>query len=276
MQRATSSVSQTAPRRALLSAHRGAAGQLGLRDNSWESLQAAVTLPVDYVEFDVHRTADGHYVLHHLDHVRLGRRKLYLRHLSARAVAELLGHPLVSYQEALTLLAAHGKKAHIDLKLVSPPTLYGEPDAAFEIEAARTALRIMADPTAFILTSLEDRSVQVLAAWAAAESPGTLVGLALGRTIFGLGWWGQVLLRRSELFPARRLRRCGATLVVVQHRLARLGVLRWAGRHSLPVLVWTVDRPRHLRRYLSDHRVWMVTSNFPDRADRSKEYSVAA
>jgi glycerophosphoryl diester phosphodiesterase len=262
--------------RALISAHRGAAGQLGLRDNSWESLEAAVRLPVDYIEFDVHRTADGRYVLHHLDHVRRGRRKLYLRHLSARAVAELVGHPLVTYEDALTLLAAHGKKAHIDLKLVSPPDHYGRPGAAYELEAARTALRIMGSPEAFILTSLEDPSVAVLAKWAAVESPGTLVGLSLGRTIFGLGWWGQVRLRHSELFPAGRLRRCGATLVVVQHRLASLRVLRWAGRQGLPVLVWTVDRPRKLRRYLTDRRVWMVTSNFPDRARGAADYDVVA
>lgn len=262
--------------RALISAHRGAAGQLGLRDNSWESLEAAVRLPVDYIEFDVHRTADGRYVLHHLDHVRRGRRKLYLRHLSARAVAELVGHPLVTYEDALTLLAAHGKKAHIDLKLVSPPDHYGRPGAAYELEAARTALRIMGSPEAFILTSLEDPSVAVLAKWAAVESPGTLVGLSLGRTIFGLGWWGQVRLRHSELFPAGRVRRCGATLVVVQHRLASLRVLRWAGRQGLPVLVWTVDRPRKLRRYLTDRRVWMVTSNFPDRARGAADYDVVA
>jgi glycerophosphoryl diester phosphodiesterase len=262
--------------RALLSAHRGAAGQLGLRDNSWESLEAAVRLPVDYVEFDVHRTADGCYVLHHLDHVRRGHHKLYLRHLSLRAVTELVGHPLVTYEDALTLLAAHGKKAHIDLKFVSPPDRYGRPGAAYELDVARTAARIMGSPDAFILTSLEDRSVAVLATWAAVESPGTLVGLSLGRTVFGLGWWGQVRLRHSELFPARRLRRCGATLVVAQHRLASLRLLRWAGRQGLPVLVWTVDRPRKLRRYLTDGRVWMVTSNFPDRALGPGDYDVVA
>jgi glycerophosphoryl diester phosphodiesterase len=278
----------TSGHRVLLSAHRGAAGQHGLRDNSWEALQAAVRLPVEYVEFDVHRTADGRFVLHHLDHVRVGRRRLYLRHMSARLIGDLVGHPLVEYADALELLAAHGKRAHIDLKLVSPATAYaaerGEREAddettaeiAYELEAARTALRIMGAPEAFILTSLEDRSVAVLTAWAAVHSPGTLVGLSLGRTVFGIGWWGQVLLRRSELFPQRRMERCGATLVVAQHRLASIRLLRWADRHRLPVLVWTVDRPRRLRRFLRDDRVWMVTSNHPSRARHAGDYDAVA
>jgi glycerophosphoryl diester phosphodiesterase len=262
--------------RALLSAHRGAAGQHGLRDNSWEALTAAVVLPVEFVEFDVHRTADGRYVLHHLDHVKVGRRKLHLRHLSAQLIGELVGHPLVAYEDALELLAAHGKKAHIDLKLASPDTLYGAPGAAYELEAARTALRIMGSPESFILTSLIDRSVQVLAKWAAVESPGTLVGLSLGLGHWTANWWEQVLIRRSELFPARRLRRCGATLVVVEQRLAAVRVLRWAGRHRIPVLVWTVDRPRRLRRFLHDNRVWMVTSNHPSRARAARDYDTVA
>jgi len=259
---------------ALLSAHRGAAGQLGLRDNSWEALEAAVALAVDYVEFDVHRTRDGQYVLHHLDHVRVGHRKLYLRHLPVATLQAIVGHELVRYQDALRLLRRHGKKAHIDLKFTSPLPLYAVPGAAYELEAARIARDIMGDPADFILTSLVDRSVRVLSTWAALESVGTLVGLSLGLGVWRLGLVPQILLRHSELYPARRLRRCGATLVVVQHRLASIRVLRWADRFGLPVLVWTVDRPRLLQRFLADRRVWMVTSNHPSRAQRA--YDVVA
>jgi glycerophosphoryl diester phosphodiesterase len=254
--------------RALLSAHRGAAGQLGLRDNSWEALEAAVALAVDYVEFDIHRTRDGRFVLHHVDHVRVGRRKLYLRHLPAATLQALVGHDLVFYEDALRLLRSHGKKAHIDLKFASPLPLYADPEGAYELEAARIALEIMVEPSDFILTSLVDRSVRVLATWAAIESPGTLVGLSLGLGEWRLGLVPQLVLRHSEVFPARRLRRCGATLVVAQHRLASVRLLRWASRHGIPVLVWTVDRPRRLQRFLHDRRVWMVTSNHPSRAPR--------
>ena len=253
--------------RALLSAHRGAAAQSGLRDNSWESLVAAVTLPVDYVEFDVHRTRDGEFVLHHLARVRdaEGRRLPIADHTYVE-LARAAGHDLVRFADALELLRANGKKAHIDFKFTSPWPLNLPPWTSYEAEAAEIALRVMGDPASFILTSLVDESVRLLRDWADLRSPGTLVGLSLG-----LGEWKhsplqQVRIRISEVFPARRLARCRANLVVVQHRLADVRVLRWAGRHGIPVLVWTVDKPRKLRRFLADRRVWMVTSNHPARA----------
>ncbi|MEX0428056.1 glycerophosphodiester phosphodiesterase [Nocardioides sp. DS6] len=253
--------------RALLSAHRGAAAQLGLRDNSWESLEAAVALPVDYVEFDVHRTADGEFLLHHLSHLRdaEGRQRPIATHAAAELDA-LAGHRLVRYEEALGLLRAHGKKAHIDFKFASPWPLNLPPWVSYEEEAAEIALRVMTEPESFILTSLVDESVRLLRDWADLRAPGTLVGLSLGLGEWRLGLVQQVRLRASELFPARRLERCRANLVVVQHQLADLRVLRWAARKKLPVLVWTVDKPRKLRRFMDDQRVWMVTSNHPGRA----------
>jgi glycerophosphoryl diester phosphodiesterase len=46
--------------------------------------------------------------------------------------------------------------------------------------------------------------------------------------------------------------------------MARLS--RWTARIGVPLLVWTVDSPRLQRRLLHDHRVWMITTNWPARA----------
>ena len=35
---------------------------------------------------------------------------------------------------------------------------------------------------------------------------------------------------------------------------------------SVALLVWTVDNPRELRRWLVDDRAWLVTTNHPARA----------
>lgn len=262
--------------RALLSAHRGAAAQSGCRDNSWESLAAAVTLPVDYVEFDVHRTADGEFVLHHLPRVRDARGRRYA--ISTSTYEELTaaaGAPLVRFADALALLRANGKLAHIDFKFASPWPLHLPPWTSYEVEAAEIALRAMGDPASFILTSLVDESVRLLRNWADERSPETLIGLSLGLGEWRHGPIKQVKIRVSEVFPSRRVTRCRANLVVVQHRLADVRVLRWAGRHGIPVLVWTVDKPRKLRRFLDDHRVWMVTSNHPARAETTASLGVA-
>ncbi|MGJ9413729.1 VTT domain-containing protein [Aeromicrobium sp. CF4.19] len=237
--------------RAMLSAHRGAAQQSGSRDNSWESLRAAVRMPVEYVELDLHRTADGEFVLHH------GGRVLGLdgrhRRIRATTYADLLAtgtYPLPRYRDALALLRAHGKRAHIDLKLVDS----GGREAD-EITAAEIALDAMEDSSAFLITTLADRSVRVLRAWAERRSPGTLVGLSLGPH----RWL-------TALFPGGRLDRCGATLVAADHRIGGTRLLAWARRRNVPVMLWSVDDVPTLRRLLDDPWVWMVVTNHPGRA----------
>lgn len=256
----------TRPARALLSAHRGAASESGVPDNSLAAIKAACALDVEYVEFDVHRTLDDEYVLTHDAHVPLDGRPVAVKDLTARALEDALGRDLVRYDHALSLIAAAGKKAHIDFKFVSPALRYYRPETTHEVEAARIARDIMGDPGDFIITSFEDESIDVLAAWADRFSPGTRVGLSLGRDVMRRNPAAEAWVRSSELFPGRRIRRSGANLVVVNYRLASMTVLAWAHRHGLPVLVWTVDSPAALRRYLSDPRVWMVTSNYPSRA----------
>ena len=59
---------------------------------------------------------------------------------------------------------------------------------------------------------------------------------------------GGLRLRFSELFPARRLRGCGARFVAPNWRLLRLGFLRRMRRAGFPVLVWTVNDSRQAQR----------------------------
>ena len=249
-------------KRALLSAHRAAARQSGHRDNSWESLEEAAKMAVDYVEFDVHRTRDGEFVLHHDGHIRdrIGRRHRIEKRTYA-GLSALAPFRLVRYREALELLAAHGKHAHIDFKFASPDDHVGIPH---EVDAAEIALEVM--DKSFILTTMVDESVRVLRDWADLRAPSTLVGLSLG----GVDWRHHpiklVRLKLSEFFPEGRIRRCRSNLVVVEQRLADVWLLRWAHRRNIKVLVWTVDNPGRLKRFVNDKRVWMVTSNHPSRA----------
>jgi glycerophosphoryl diester phosphodiesterase len=257
------------PHRALLSAHRAAAAETGVRDNTREALEASVRMPVEFVEFDVHRTSDGQFVLTHDREVTVLGIRHAVENLSAAVIEKAVGHTLVRYEDALRLLVAHDKKAHIDFKFVSPAQMYMRPETTFEVQAAATALSLMGSPESFILTTMEDISVDVLTAWTERHSPGTLVGLSLGRDVFHRNPFKAIRLRLSEVFPGRRFERCRANLVVVNWRLADLRVLRWASKQGLPVLVWTVDGHAPLAKYLNDHRVWMVTTNHPSRAPGS-------
>ena len=98
----------------------------------------------------------------------------------------------------------------------------------------------------------------------ARECPQLLVGLSLGRSTSSLGPVRRLQIRVSELFPHRRLRACDANLVVANWILARLTVARYARRHDVPLLVWTVDGANELRRWIEGRdRAWLVTSNHP-------------
>ncbi|MBZ5739939.1 glycerophosphodiester phosphodiesterase [Nocardioides mangrovi] len=199
-------------------------------------IEAAIALGADYVEFDVQRCADGSLVLHH-DPV------------------EVAPPGAVPYAEALDLLAGR-IRLHLDLKVVG-----GE----VPIVAAAVA-RLGADQ--LLVTTLEDEGVRTVREWADAQGLELLVGLSLGRGLRDIPVLHGLRIRLTELFPRRRYRDAGATVVVAHHWLARLQVRRFARRRGLPLLVWTVDTPRSLAYWMRPGRAWLVTTNEPALAMR--------
>ena len=246
----------------LVSAHRGGAGHDRDRENTLDALREAVTVDCEYVEFDVQRCRDGVHVLHHHDHVRDGDRLVPVAALTYPEFAALADTHLL-LADALEVLRER-KKAHLDLKAHPDPaggTRWPGDDVAL---VAQVIEALGAENV--LVTTHEDESVRAVRAWSRSRYPDLLVGLSLGRDVGGQGLWRLLATRGSELFPGRRLRDCDANLVVCQRTLARLRVAGWAHRRGLPLLVWTVDDPAELRRWLADPRAWLVTTNFPRRA----------
>jgi glycerophosphoryl diester phosphodiesterase len=75
-----------------------------------------------------------------------------------------------------------------------------------------------------------------------------------------------LLARLSELFPARRLRRCGADVVIPNYKLLRLGFLRRMARRGYPVWVWTVNDPKLTKRLLGRAEVGAIITDRPVEA----------
>ncbi len=249
----------------LVSAHRcGAGGRVEL-ENTRTALDRAVNSGADYVEFDVQRCSDGAFVLFHDGCVEQDGNRIPIGELTFAEFA-LMGKRYLRYDEALDALSGR-KKAHIDLKFVSPSDNYEHAADTYEAEAARIALERLGEGQ-FIITSLEDQSIRATRDWADGLGIELLAGLSLGRDISGKSWLHKLRTRLSELFPARRYSACRANLVVANHQLARIRTARWAERHGLPLLVWTVNSDSDLRGWLSDHRVWMVTTDLPELASR--------
>jgi glycerophosphoryl diester phosphodiesterase len=199
-------------------------------------IEHAIALGADYVEFDVQRLPDGSLVLLH-------------------DLVDDLPPGTITYARALELLAGRAR-AHLDLKLRG-----GEiPVVAEAVERLGT--------DRLLVTTGHDDAVRAIRAWADREQHDLQVGLSLGRGVRGFSLAHAVRVRISELFPGVRYRHSRANLVVAHHWLARLRVGRFARRHGLPLLVWTVDTPGSLAYWMHPGRAWMVTTNDPETALR--------
>jgi glycerophosphoryl diester phosphodiesterase len=233
-----------------ISAHQG--GGERHRPGTVEAYRAAPESGADLVEFDIRKTADGLLVVHHDEHCVPGGRLVAAS--TYAELAEAVGYPPLLVPEVMRMLA--GKVAgHLDLK-----------EAGYEHEVIDLALDTFGAGN-FVATTLEDESVRAIKD----RYPGVRTALSLGRSVDGQAPRTRASTRYSELFPMRRIRACGADWIAVDHKLARLGVLRQAARHGVGVMVWTVDTGRLIDHFLADERVDVLITNRPEEAVRRRD-----
>lgn len=245
----------------LVSAHRcGAGGDRDL-ENTRVALDRALDLGVEYVEFDVHRCADGELVLNHDDWIPVDGQKRWIREVTLQQFA---AHAPLAMRYDEVLAALDGRAfAHIDLKFTSPGGVH-------EVAAVQRAVEVLGAER-IVVTTLDDRSVRAVREWSDAAGVPVLAGLSLGRRVRGLPLRAAVRIRLSELFPRLRYRASLANVMVANHTLARYGVARFARRRGLPLLVWTIDTEKSLHYWLKPGRAWLVTTNHPDLALEVRE-----
>lgn len=220
--------------RVLVSAHRGGAGNDNHLENTLAAFEQAIALGCDFIEFDVRRTADELFVILHQEPVNL---------------------EVLSLTDTLATLKGRAK-AQVDLKF------------AGEEIAAVAAIVSELGPGNVIITTAEDDSVRSILEWSHTQAPGLLVGLSTSARGGGAKWQDRI----SAWCPRRRLRRSGANLVASHHILARFWLRSYARRHDLPLLVWTVDDPCQLARWMNDPQCWVVTTNHPARAFAARRH----
>lgn len=247
----------------MISAHRSGVGHDKAAENTLAAIHRASEAGFPYIEFDVQRCADGVYVAFHNSRITVNGVQVPVADLTSTQMAAITGNCCL-LDDIIEVLRGRSK-AHVDLKFTSPAHLYATPTDTYEVHAAARIVAALG-PENVIITTMEDRSVAAVRAWSRHAAPDMLVGLSLGRDDFALNLIKQAKMRTGELFPLRRIQQCDANLIVANYRLARLGLARFAARHQIPLLVWTVDSDTNLMRWLNDHRVWMVTTNFPERA----------
>lgn len=233
----------------LVSAHRGGAGDDHSSENTLAAFEAAIAMGCDYVEFDVRLTADGTPVVFHDDTLPDGSS----RSIAGHRLDEFTGVVLVTLDEVLELIRGR-VKAHVDLKV-----------RGREVElVARIVEALGVDDV--IVTTAEDSSVRRIVGWSRQHAVGLLVGLSSSPRSWDGRPWRRRLVRLEAAFPRTRVWLSRANLVVSHKAVARWTLRGYARRRGLPLLVWTVDRPDELDRWMNDPWVWMVTTNYPARA----------
>ena len=239
----------------LVSAHRCGSGSFpSTNENSLEAMEASIVAGVDLVEFDVWSHLGQFVIAHDSPQQDPDEEMLDLESVLSALAGRALGHIDIKCERAQS-------GEHYDrwdnVRLAQEP----------EVRIAELAMDMLG-PRSFILTSLEDESIRILDEWRRRDPArlGVKLGLSLGRDLSEVPRSRRLRTRLSELFPSSRFTRCGADLVVANKTLARWSLLRFAQRSGLPVLVWTVDEPAEQKRFLSDPRVWAITTNKPVEA----------
>jgi glycerophosphoryl diester phosphodiesterase len=230
------------PKRAEISAHRG--GSERAAPATREAYEDAIGTGAGYAEFDIRKTHDDVLVVYHDQHA--GHPGSFVGDLSYRQLCKVLGYAVPKVEDTMRLLA--GKvNGHLDLK-----------ETGYEAEIISLALETFG-PGNFVATSLEDESILRIKE----KFPQVTAALSLGRDLADVPRARWAAVRYRELFPLARIRACRADWVAVNHRLARLGVLRSCSGHGIGAMVWTVDADDLIDHFLTDGRVDVLITNRP-------------
>jgi glycerophosphoryl diester phosphodiesterase len=204
---------------------------------------------VDFVEFDVRLTSDRRAVVSHDDDHQGDTERSISRH----TYDELAGESLVDLDTILELIA--GKVgAHVDLKI--------RDDVVKVVSHIVDVLGV----DKVIITTEEDASVREIRQWSRTHAPSLLVGLSSAPWSHNGRFVPRWRSRIASCFPRLRVWFSGANLVVAHKTVARFSLKSYARRRALPLVVWTVNDPEELVRWMNDPDVWIVTTNYPQRA----------
>jgi glycerophosphoryl diester phosphodiesterase len=217
--------------RCLVIAHRGAWGTAVPNapvENTLEAFEAAIALGADMIELDVRRTRDGQLVVFHDARVKTVQTSA----LPYEALKTKHGNkrpPLLKDVLELT-------KDRIALNLEIKETGYVEDTIAllrpFGLER-------------FLVSSFLDEVVREAKTLAPELRTGLLVGAGFRKAL-------------STRLPAT-----GADCLVLHRRLADAAALAKAAAVNIPCVIWTVNAPRALDRYLGHAAVEGVITDRP-------------
>jgi len=216
--------------RKLVIAHRGASSMA--RENTLEAFQKAIDLRADMIEFDVRRTQDRHYVIHHDPRIA-GKPLNEMTLREVREIARSLDFHVPELEEVLALTRG---KIGLDIELK---------EEGYEREIIRLAGRSLAEGD-FIVSSFH--------AGCLARVKQCRAGVMTGLIFKDAGALTTAILEGDTdwLLPARNL--------------AEGKLLERMSRSGKKIAVWTVNETKQMRRLLEDDRIEGIITDRTDAA----------
>ena len=214
----------------LVIAHRGVTSLA--RENTLEAFQKAIDLRADMIEFDVRRTQDRHYVIHHDLHIA-GKPLSEMTLREVREIARTLDYHVPELEEVLALTRG---KIGLDIELK---------EEGYEREIIRLAGRSLAEGD-FIVSSFH--------AGCLARVKQCRAGVRTGLIFKDAGALTTAILEGDTdwLLPARNL--------------AEGKLLERMSRSGKKIAVWTVNDTKQMRRLLEDDRIEGIITDRTDAA----------
>jgi glycerophosphoryl diester phosphodiesterase len=238
--------------------HRGAASLAP--ENTLRALRVAVEHGVDLVEFDVLDLPRGPLVLAHSDRLDEVSHGAATGSVRGRSLAELreVAPELPTLDDALAYFADEAPEVglHVDLKLTTRLDELCAALARFGVEE-RTVV------SSFHGASLREVSRHAPAVRIGFTFPEDRLGVSHRPVLQPLVGRGLSAARTvvPRLLP-RMVSRAGASVLMLQHRLATRSAIARMHALGVPVLAWTVDEPGELERVV-DAGVDGVITNDP-------------
>jgi len=209
----------------ILIAHRGA--NTFFHENTLEAFEKAIQLNADMIESDVRRTKNNLFVVYHDECID----EKPVKDLAYEDICKFSRLKVPTLDEVLKLTRSR-IKLDIELK-----------EEGCEKEVANFILKFLNEDE-FVITSFNDNSLKIIKE----AFPGISTGLILGKS----NSKNPFRTWLSELFPFKRCKKINVDFLVPHWRLLKLGFLRRAKKHKLPVFVWTVNEENLILKFLRD------------------------
>lgn len=221
-------------------AHRGAKG-LVEHENTIEAFRKAIEVGSDCIEIDIRKTKDNQIVVFHDASIK----KKLLKDLNYSELLELAGFEIPLLEEVLKFVKG---KILLDIEFK---------ESGYVDEVLKLVNKYLNNNEFYVRSFNEDVIIDVKT-----YDNKIICALLLGRDVKKK----VIRTRLSELFPGRRIKRCGCDFVSPHYRLIKFGFMWRMKLLKQQVCCWTVNDKELMKKLLFKKKVHAIVTDYPNIA----------